>query len=111
MPWKKFTNIWMNEYICLKIFEYIRISKYSSHTGWPVMTWDPYCTPPEVSSIANILPYVLSQVPIILIVKKIINPSNVSLTIIPYTGTGTGTGLHKWGGAHQTSKHLPNPNL
>ena len=31
-PWKKFTNAWTNEYICLNIFEYIRITKYSSHT-------------------------------------------------------------------------------
>ena len=33
LPWKKFTNIWTNEYIRLNIFEYIRISEYSSHTG------------------------------------------------------------------------------
>ena len=32
-PWKKFTNIWMNEYICLNIFDYIRISEYLSRTG------------------------------------------------------------------------------
>ena len=31
-PWKKSTNIWRNEYICLNIFKYIRISEYSSHT-------------------------------------------------------------------------------
>ena len=30
---EKFTNIWTNEYICLNIFEYIRISEYSSHIG------------------------------------------------------------------------------
>ena len=32
-PWKELTNIWKNEYIRLNIFEYIRISEYSSHTG------------------------------------------------------------------------------
>ena len=32
-PWKNLTNIWTNEYIRLNIFEYIWISKYSSHTG------------------------------------------------------------------------------
>ena len=31
-PWKKLTNIWTNEYICLNIFEYILISEYLSHT-------------------------------------------------------------------------------
>ena len=30
---KKSTNIWENEYICQKIFEYIQISEYSLHTG------------------------------------------------------------------------------
>ena len=33
-PWKKLTNIWTNEYICLNIFKYIRIFKYLSHTAW-----------------------------------------------------------------------------
>ena len=32
-PWKKFTNIWTNEYICLNMFEYIGIFEYLSHTG------------------------------------------------------------------------------
>ena len=30
---EKSTNIWVNEYIRQYIFEYIRISKYSLHTG------------------------------------------------------------------------------
>ena len=32
-PWKKFMNIWTNEYIRLNILEYIRISEYLSHTA------------------------------------------------------------------------------
>ena len=30
---EKLTNIWTNEYICLNIFEYIRIFEYSSNTA------------------------------------------------------------------------------
>ena len=32
-PWKKSTNVYTNEYICLNIFEYIQISEYLSHTA------------------------------------------------------------------------------
>ena len=35
LPWKKFTNIWTNEYICLNIFEYsnIRPTLTATHYG------------------------------------------------------------------------------
>ena len=35
----------------------------------------------------------------------------MALVEVIYQGALTLTGFHKWGRAHQTSKHLPKPNL